>query len=386
GTTGTQLLTGNTTFFNLTLNNSGATTSFGNTTTTVGNDLVATAGTMDGSTSTIIFTGVTDNLGSISGAAAKNFFNLQINSPATITHTAGANITIENNYINGGTFSQGAGLTTIFDVDNTADGAHTLSGAGTTTFGNFTINASNAVDATSHNFNVIGAAFTSTGAFTGNASTVSFNGGVAQSITGDGVKNFAGLLINNVNGVSLQNGIQAVDAAVLGILTLNTDLTVVPGAILQQSGTSAGAADVLGTVRRTDLGGVTRSFGNLNNQITINSGTAPTSLDFNLAKVTPTGFPAGVRVVPRTYTLSPTGGAGISATLRLRYIDPTEIAGPGITESRLVLWKDTTGADNWVAQGGTDDAANNFVTHTGISSFSEWAIAEASDLTLSKAN
>ena len=386
GTTGTQLLTGNTTFFNLTLNNSGATTSFGNTTTTIGNDLVATAGTMDGSTSTIVFTGVTDNAGAISGAAAKNFFNLKINSPAVITHNAGANITIENNYTNAGTFSQGAGLTTIFDVDNTADGAHTLSGAGTTTFGNFTINASNAVDAGSHNFNVIGSAFTSTGTFTGNTSTVTFNGGVAQSITGDGVKNFGGLLINNANGVSVQNGAQSVDAAVLGILTLNTDLTVVPGAILQQAGTSAGAADVLGTVRRTDLGGVTRPFGNLNNQITINSGTAPTQLDFNLAKVTPTGFPAGVRVVPRTYALTPTGGAGISATLRLRYIDPTELTGPGITESRLVLWKDTTGSDNWVAQGGTVDTAGNHVTHTGISSFSEWAIAEAADLTLSKAN
>ncbi|HEU4836815.1 MAG TPA: tandem-95 repeat protein [Pyrinomonadaceae bacterium] len=386
GTTGTQLITGNTGFFNLTLNNNGATTDFGNTTDTIGNDLVATAGTMDGSTSTLIFTGATDNLGSISGAAAKNFFNLQINSPATISHNSGANITIENNYTNSGTFTQGAGLTTIFDVDNTADGAHTLSGAGITTFGNFTINASNAVDAGSHNFNVIGAAFTSTGTFTGNTSTVTFNGGVAQSITGDGLKNFGGLLINNANGVSVLNGAQASDAAVLGILTLNTDLTVVPGAILQQSGTSAGAADVLGTVRRTDLGGVTRSFGNLNNQITINSGTAPTQLDFNLVKATPTGFPAGVKVVPRTYTLSPTGGAGISATLRLRYIDPAELTGPGITESRLVLWKDTTGSDNWVAQGGTVDTAGNHVTHTGISSFSEWAIAEAADLTLSKAN
>src|SRR6185503_6285124 len=110
GSTGTQLLTGNTTFFNLTLNNPGATTSFGNTTTTIGNDLVATAGTMDGSTSTIVFTGVTDNAGAISGAAAKNFHNLQINSPAVITNNAGANITIEGNYINGGTFNQGAGL------------------------------------------------------------------------------------------------------------------------------------------------------------------------------------------------------------------------------------------------------------------------------------
>jgi hypothetical protein len=45
-----------------------------------------------------------------------------------------------------------------------------------------------------------------------------------------------------------------------------------------------------------------------------------------------------------------------------------------------------TGSDNWVAQGGTVDAAGNHVTHSGISSFSEWAIAEAADLTLSKAN
>jgi hypothetical protein len=385
GSTGTQLLTGNTTFFNLTLNNAGATTSFGNTTTTIGNDLVASAGTMDGSSSTIVFTGVTDNLGAISGAAAKNFFNLQINSPATISNTAGANITIENNYINGGTFSQGAALTTIFDVDNTADGAHTLSGAGTTTFGNFTINASNAVDAGTHNFNVIGAAFTSTGSFTGNANTVSFNGGVAQSITGDGVKNFAGLLINNANGVSVLNSAQTVDASVLGTLTLSTDLTVVAGAILQQGGTSTGTADVLGTVRRTDLGGTARSFGNLNNSIQINSGTPPTQMDFNLVKAAPGTFPAGVKVVPRDITLTPVGGAGISATVNMRYIDPGELTPSTITESRLVLWKNV-GGTTWTPQGGTPDTTNNFVSLSGVSSFSEWAIAEASDLTLSKAN
>jgi hypothetical protein len=384
GTTGTQLLTGNTTFFNLTLNNPGATTSFGNTTTTIGNDLIATAGTMDGSTSTIIFTGVTDNLGSISGVAAKNFFNLQINGPAVISNTAGANITIENNYTNSGTFNQAAALTTIFDVDNSSDGAHTLAGAGTTTFGNVTINNLNAVDGGTHNFNVIGSAFTVTGTFTGNAGTVSFNGAVPQSITGNGTKNFAGLLINNINGVQVVNGTGAVDAFAGGLLTLNTDLTVAAGAILQQGGTSTGAFDVLGTVRRTDLGVVERVFGNLNNSITINSGTPPTQLDFNLVKAAPGTFPANVKVVPRDITLTPVGGAGISATLKLRYIDPTELTPAGITESRLILWKNISGT--WTPQGGTPDVAANFVSHTGISSFSEWAIAEGSDLTLSKAN
>ena len=213
GTTGIQTLSGNTTFFNLTLNNPGATTNFSNTTTTIGNDLVATAGTMDGGTSSIIFTGVTDNAGSISGAAAKNFHNLQINAPAIITNNAGANITIEGNYTNAGTFNQGLGLTTIFDVDNLADGAHTLSGAGATTFGSVTINAANTVDAGTHSFSVIGAAFTSAGTFNGNANTVSFTGLAPQSITGDGAKNFAGLLINNANGVSVLNSVPAVDAA-----------------------------------------------------------------------------------------------------------------------------------------------------------------------------
>jgi predicted outer membrane repeat protein len=390
GTTGTQLLTGNTTFFNLTLNNSGATTSFGNTTTTIGNDLVATAGTMDGSVSTIIFTGVTDNIGSIGGANPKNFFNLQINSPAVITNSTGANITIENNYANAGTFNQAAALTTIFDVDNTADGAHTLAGAGTTTFGNVTINASNTVDGGTHSFNVIGAAFSVNGTFSGNADTVNFNGGVAQSITGNGTKNFFGLMINNGNGVQVVNGTGAVDAFVGGLLTLNANLTVPAGAILQQGGTSTGTFDVIGTVRRTDLGVIERVFGNAKNSITINSGTPPTQFDFNLAKITPPAFPANVRVVPRDYTLTPTGGAGISATLKLRYIDPTELTGPGITENRLVLWKNVGGT--WTAQGGTPDTVNDLVTHTGITSFtdvgafSEWAIAEAADLTLSKAN
>jgi len=53
-----------------------------------------------------------------------------------------------------------------------------------------------------------------------------------------------------------------VDASVAGALTLTTDLTVASGAILQQSGTSLGAADVVGTVRRTDLGLTERAFGN----------------------------------------------------------------------------------------------------------------------------
>lgn len=383
GSAGTQTLTGNTTFFNLTLNNTGATTNFGTTTTTIGNDFVTTAGTMDGGTSTLVFTGVTDNAGSISGAAQKNFHNLQINSPAVISNSAGGAIAILNDFANAGTFTQSSGQTTTFASG--PDGAHSLSGAGTTQFGVFAINTANTVTA-SNSFNVIGATFTvnGTGVFTGSTNTVTFNAAGAQGIAGDGAKNFSGLTINNPLSVTVINGTSAVDASVSGALTLTTDLTTGAGAILQQSGTSAGAADVIGTVRRTDLGGVARSFGNFNNQITINSGTAPTQMDFNLVKAAPGTFPAGVKVVPRDITLTPTGGSGISATLRLRYIDPTELTPSSITESRLVLWKNISTV--WTPQGGTPDAANNYVQLSGITSFSEWAIAEASDLTLSKAN
>ncbi|HJT65247.1 MAG TPA: Ig-like domain-containing protein [Pyrinomonadaceae bacterium] len=381
GSTGTQTLTGSTTFFNLTLNNSGATTNFSNTTTTIGNDLVASAGTMDGGTSTIIFTGVTDNAGSISGAAAKNFHNLQINSPATISNSSGGAINILNDYANAGTFSQSAGQSTVFASG--PDNTHAMSGAGASTFGLFTINTGNTVNAGSHNFIVAGSAFTvtGTGVFNGGTGTVTFGAG-GQTITGDGSKNFGGLLINNT--VQVANGTGAVDAAVGGTLTLNTDLTVAAGAILQQSGSSAGNFDVLGTVRRTDLGAVERPFGHAGNTITINSGTPPTQVDFNLVKVVPASFPAGVKVVPRDITITPVGGSGISATLKTRYIDPTELTPSSISEGKLVLWKNISGT--WTPQGGSPDTTNNFVSLSSVSSFSEWAMAEASDLTLSKAN
>jgi uncharacterized repeat protein (TIGR01451 family) len=384
GSTGTQLLTGNTTFFNLTLNNPGAITSFGSTTTTVQNDLAAVAGTMDGSTSTLVFTGTGDNAGALTGAGAKNFHNLQINSPATLSHSAGGNVAIEGNYANAGTFSQAAAATTTFQVDNAADGAHTLSGAGATTFGNLTIDASNTVDAGSHSFNVLGAAFAAAGTFTGNTGTVTFNGATAQTVSGDGAKNFNSLSINNAAGVLVANGAGAVDASVAGALNLATDLTVAAsGGVLRQTGTSSGTSDVIGTVRRIDLGVTTRAFGHPNEQVTVNSGTAPTQLDFDLAKTTPAGFPAATKVVPRALVLTPTGGTGMSVTLRARYAD-AELAGPGITESRLGLWKRIGGI--WTPQGGTVDTTNNFVSLAGIASFSEWGIAELSDLSLAKAN
>jgi CSLREA domain-containing protein len=381
-TGGTQALSGNTTFYNLTLSNSNTTTNFGSTTTTIGNTFRKTAGTMNGGTSTFIFTGTPGAANGITGSSGKNFFNLQINSGANISTdaTAGNNLTIDGNFTNAGTFTQDSTRTTTFG----ANGTQNFSGVGTTTFGNFTIQSTSTVNAGSHSFSVKGSTFTATGTFTGNTSTVTFNGAAQQTITGNGTKNFSGLTINNPISVTVSNDVTAnnVDASVSGALTLTTDLTVAPGAIIQQSGTSAGARDVIGTVRRTDLGASPKPFGNLNNTITINSGTAPNPMDVTLAKVTPAGFPGSIPVVPRTYSLTPTGGSGINATVKLRYIDPAETA--SVTESRLILWKNIGGT--WTAQGGAVDTVNDAVSLSGVTSFSDWAIAEGSDLTITKAN
>jgi len=371
GNSGTQTLTGNTTFFNLTLNNAGATTAFGATSTTIGNNLVTSGGTMDGGTSTITFTG---GAGSISGANTKNFNNLVINAGAVITNTTGGNTNISNDYTNNGTFTQAAALTTTFNTG--ADGSHSFSGNGTTTFGNFTINGSNTVDAGSHNFNVVGASFTVTGTFTGNTSTVTFNGAVAQTILGNGTKNFSGLTINNANGVTVNDTTPAVDASVSGALTLTTNLTIATGAVVQQSGTSAGAADAIGTIRRTDLGVTARAFGNSNNTIAIDSGTPPTQMDVTLALVAPPDFTTSVT---RTYTLTPTGGAGISATVKLHYLNAQL---NGNTEAKLGLWKKVGGI--WVVQGrtGAVDTVNKAVTLSGVSSFSDWTLADMADVSV----
>jgi hypothetical protein len=125
---------------------------------------------------------------------------------------------------------------------------------------------------------VVGTSFSVTGTLAGNTSTARFNGAAAQTITGSGTKNFGALLIDNPSGVLVADASPGVDASVAGLLTLTSDLTVAPGAVLQQGGTSTGAADVIGTVRRTDLGVTSRSFGNFDNQIAVVSGTPPTSV------------------------------------------------------------------------------------------------------------
>jgi hypothetical protein len=199
--TGTQQISGNTTFYNLTLSN-GSTRNFGSSTYTISNNLTASGGTMTPSTSTFIFTGAT---GSISGANAKNFYNLQINSGSTISNSTGGNIFVNNSYTNNGTLNQAAGIN--FNMNASGGSTQTMSGNGNSVFGNFLIPNSCTVNATNHNFTISGTNFnvsSVSGVFNGGSATVTFDNSVSLG-AGNGAYNFNNVVINNTKSFNVNN-------------------------------------------------------------------------------------------------------------------------------------------------------------------------------------
>ncbi|MBV9926160.1 MAG: hypothetical protein JOZ96_14165 [Acidobacteria bacterium] len=250
--------------------------------------------------------------------------------------------------------------------------------------------------------------------FTGTTSTLTLNGRtltlgstVATASTGSG---FVGSASSNL---SLQNGgttgamgtlVFAGGGQALNNLTINRTggsgsatlgsnlsvggaLTLTAGDILTgsftltQTGTSAGTTDVVGNVRRAgDLGLTARSFGNPNNQIAFTLGTAPDQIVVNLVKSVPTGSMGYPNAVKRTYTITPTGGSGYTATLRLHYEDSDL---NGNTEALLDLWRFNGSSWNRVVKT-LIDTTNNWVQANNVTQFSPWTLAQGGLLTTSK--
>lgn len=129
--------------------------------------------------------------------------------------------------------------------------------------------------------------------------------------------------------------------------------------------------EISGNIRRTNLAacpGATLTFGNPYTTIRFTSGTPPTDIRVETSSTQPAGFLNAVR---RSYQITPTGGSGYAAMLRLRYFD-SELNGN--TESSLQLWRNDGTA--WTAQGATSrDTSNNWVEYTGVTQFSPWAIS-----------
>jgi hypothetical protein len=166
------------------------------------------------------------------------------------------------------------------------------------------------------------------------------------------------------------------DATVNVTLTLSNGDLMTNGYVLYMGmgATSDGTADVVGTVSRTDLGITPRAFGNPFNTITIDSGTPPTQMDVTLDKFAPASF---TNAVTRMYMLTPTGGSGFSATVRLHYLD-SELNGN--TEAALELFRYDTSLSQWVQEGPKSGSSttDDWVEKSGVMDFSDWTLSDVS--------
>jgi hypothetical protein len=171
------------------------------------------------------------------------------------------------------------------------------------------------------------------------------------------------------------------------VLQLDHDLTVNASVSLTMDAgaTSTGTGDVIGSVKRTGFVSTptpnTLSFGNPNNQITITAGTPPTDITVNLVKSAPAIFPSAVQ---RTYTITPTGGSGITATLRLHYLDG-ELAG-NTPESSLNLLKYDGTSLAVVPPTTSVDTTDNWVENNSVQSFSTWTFSTCAQVVANTAD
>ena len=129
--------------------------------------------------------------------------------------------------------------------------------------------------------------------------------------------------------------------------------------------------EIIGTARRTNLGacnGTAIPFTSGFTTVRFDSGTPPTEMTISNTLATPAGFPSAVL---RDYRITPVGGSGYSATLRLDYsLADTN----GNSTSTLALWRNN--GTNWILQGATArDLSAHWVELTGVTQFSPWAIA-----------
>ena len=203
--------------------------------------------------------------------------------------------------------------------------------------------------------------------------------GTAEQVTGNGLPSTVNnLTINNSAGVSLTNNIDVTGTLTLtsGILTTgaNTIDLGTTGSISEITPSStAPTSYVTGTVKatRTLMQNANNTFGNIGIEILeTNIASNPTEV----IRITGIGCTGNEHIgALRYFTITPTTDIGLNATMIMHYFDHEIIS---LTETNLKIFKSSDNQVSWDEQPSILDAANNNLTLTGITSFSDWTASD----------
>jgi uncharacterized repeat protein (TIGR01451 family) len=202
------------------------------------------------------------------------------------------------------------------------------------------------------------------------------------------------LSVTNTNPVTLAGGDLTVTGTAAGAIALSGG-RVITGANALYFNPSAGTGTVTRTTGYVDgnfrkayaaAGSKTFEVGSANGYtpVTFNTtaGTFPTDVTVAAVEGPAPGIQPVAKALARYWRLLATG---VTADVTVSYLDPTDVPGT-LTEANLRFYRHgVLNPSDYSDQGGTIDTALNTATLTGITSFSDWTLAEfGSDLAITK--
>jgi hypothetical protein len=209
------------------------------------------------------------------------------------------------------------------------------------------------------------------GTFIPGTGTVTLNGTTNQTITNASGETFLDLNIQKASGDVVLNN----DITVNGNLTLtsgdldlnNRMVTLGSSAILNETAgnTVKGTTGFITT--RRDLGASPGNVAGLGANISSSPALGMTSIDRGHRPDTIHTSNS----ITRYYLIEPTNNSGLNATVSF-YYDGSELN--NLTEANLGLFRSSDYGISWDSVSGTLNTTGNYITATGIASFSKWSL------------